>query len=101
MRLRPTRVDPGRRLEYEIVGWGRGAFEAIPNGGEVEFVAELDLGSDTPIIGRLVDAILRLFFSRRLEAMRGHMREEGQNLKQTIESGWKPKPIADATVDPI
>lgn len=48
LRLRPTRVEPGRRVEYEIVGLGKGAFEAIPQGEGVEFVAELGLGSDVP-----------------------------------------------------
>jgi len=81
-------------MEYEIMTLGRGAFEVIPKGEEVEFVAELELGSDAPIVGRLVDAILRMFLSRRLDAMRQHMREEGQNLKKIIESGWKPKSIA-------
>ena len=45
MHLRPTGVDPGKCLEYEIPGWGKGAFEAVPKGEEIEFVAELDLGS--------------------------------------------------------
>lgn len=96
MRFRLTAVDPGRRMEYEIMALGRGAFEAIPKGEQVEFVAELGLGSDIPIVGRLMDAMVRLLLSRRLEAMRQHMREEGQNLKKIIESGWKPGSIADA-----
>lgn len=90
MRLRPMSIDPGRRIEYQIVGLGRGAFEAVPQGEEVDFIAELDLGSDAAIVGRLVDAVLRSLFNRRLEAMRQHMREEGQNLKLIIESGWEP-----------
>ena len=96
MRFRLTAVDPGRRMEYEIMALGRGAFEAIPKGEHVEFVAGLDLGSDTPFVGRLMDAALRVLLSRRLEAMRQHMQEEGQNLKKIIESGWKPGSIADA-----
>jgi hypothetical protein len=99
MRFRPTRVDPGRRMEYEIVALGRGAFEVIPKGEEVEFVAELGLGSDFPIVGRLVDAVLRALLGRRLEAMRQHMREEGQNLKKILESGWEPKSVADASIN--
>ena len=90
MRFRLTRVEPGRRMEYEIVGLGKGVFEIIPKGEEVEFVAELGVGSDFPLVGPLVDAILRALFSSRLDAMRKHMREEGRNLKQIIESGWKP-----------
>jgi len=88
MRFRLARIEPGRRMEYEIAGLGRGAFEVIPKGDEVEFVAELGLGSDSPILGRAVDALLRALFGRRLDAMRQHMREEGENLKKIIESGW-------------
>jgi len=95
MRFRPMRVDPGRRMEYEIIALGKGAFEAVPKDEEIEFVAELHLGSNTPIVGRLIDAALRAFFSRRLEAMRQHTLEEGQNLKRIIESGWKPRAIPD------
>jgi len=99
LRLRATRIDPGRRMEYEIPGLGKGAFEAIPRDDEVEFIAELGLGSDSPILGRAVDAFLRAFFGRRLEAMRCHMWEEGQNLKKIIESGWIES-IVDATANP-
>lgn len=99
MRFRLTAVDPGRRMEYEIMALGRGAFEAIPKGEEVDFVAELGLGFELSVVGGLTDAILRVLLSRRLEAMRQHMREEGQNLKKIIESGWKPGSIADAAVD--
>ena len=94
MRLRAARIDPGRRMEYEIAGLGEGAFEVIPRDDEVEFVAELGLGSDAPILGRAVDTFLRALFGHRLEAMRQHMREEGENLKRIIESGWKSKSIA-------
>jgi len=87
-------------MEYEIAGLGNGAFEVIPRDNEVEFVAELGLGSDSPILGRAVDAFLRALFGRRLEAMRGHMREEGENLKKIIESDWTES-IADVTANPL
>ncbi len=96
MRFRLTKLDPGRRMEYEIAALGKGAFEVIPKGEEVEFVAEVDLGSEAPLIGRVADAALRIMFRRRLEAMREHMREEGVNLKKIIESGWRPSGHAEA-----
>ena len=96
MRLRTTRMDPGRRMEYEITGLGKGAFEVISRDEGVNFAAELGLGFDIPIIGTLVDALLRALLRRRLDAIREHVREEGQNLKKIIESGWKPTSIADA-----
>jgi len=94
IRFRLARVEPGRRMKYQIVGLGKGVFEIIPKGEEVEFVAELGLGSDSPILGRAVDALLRALFGRRLEAMRQHMQEEGENLKKIIESDWRPESIA-------
>ncbi len=99
MRLRPTRVESGKRIEYEIVGLGRGVFQAIDKGEEVEFVAELYFGSDVPLIGPLVDIVFRSLFSRRLKAMRQHMLEEGRNLKKIIESGWEISAVSDV-IDP-
>ena len=88
MRFRATRIDPGRRMEYVIAGLGKGAFEVTPRDDQVEFVAELGLGSDSPMLDRAVDTFLRALFGRRLDAMRQHMRDEGENLKKIIESGW-------------
>jgi hypothetical protein len=98
MRLRLTKIDPGRRVEYEIEALGKGAFEAIQKGEEVEFVAELGLGTEAPLVGRMVDTILCVLFDRQLKAMRQHMQEEGQNLKKIIESGWKPRSREEATI---
>jgi hypothetical protein len=66
---------------------GRGAFEAQESGDGVRFVAELDIGSEAPIIGRLFDFIFTWFFSNRIKAMKQHMAEEGRNLKTILESG--------------
>lgn len=100
LRLRLTRVDPGKRIEYMIPGFGRGAFEVISEEDKVEFVAELGLGSTLPIVGPLIDAVLRTLLRPRLEAMRQHMREEGQNLKKIIESGWRPRSTGNAFSSP-
>jgi hypothetical protein len=87
MRFRMTRVIPARRVEFDIERMGRGAFEAQTDGHTVNFIAELDIGSDAPLIGRLFDIVFRLFFGQRIEEMRQHMAEEGQNLKVILESG--------------
>jgi hypothetical protein len=52
----------------------------------VRFVAELNIGSDSPILGPLIDLSFSLFFRQRIEAMRQHMIEEGENLKAILES---------------
>jgi hypothetical protein len=86
MRFRMTKVVPNKRVEFEVQGMGRGAFEARANGDTVRFVAELDIGTYAPIIGRLFDFIFTWFFEQRIESMRQHMVEEGQNLKQLLEA---------------
>jgi hypothetical protein len=85
MRFRMTKVVPDKRIEFVVIGMGRGAFEAQIIGDAVRFIAELDIGSDAPIIGRCFDLIMSLFFQQRIAAMRQHMIEEGQNLKAILE----------------
>ena len=85
MRFRMTKIVPDKRVEFEVEGLGRGIFEAQQTGNNVMFVAGLDIGYDAPIIGRLFDFIFSLFFEQRIESMRQHMVEEGENLKQLLE----------------
>ena len=87
LRFRMTKVIPDKRVEFVIERMGRGAFEAQANGDTVTFVAELDIGSDAPIVGRFVDFIISRLFNQRIESMRQHMAEEGRNLKTILEYG--------------
>ena len=86
MRFRMTKVVPNERIEFVIDRMGRGAFQVQAGIDSVIFVAELDIGSDSPIVGPVFDFIFSLFFSNRIEAMRQHMAEEGENLKAILES---------------
>jgi hypothetical protein len=88
MRFHVTRSDRPRRLDFRIAGLGEGSFELTPEGMETIFTAELGIGSRAALVGALVDAVLRRLFAGRLTAMRQHMKEEGENLKRIIESGW-------------
>jgi hypothetical protein len=81
-----TKVVPNKRVEFVIERMGRGAFEVQANSDTVRFVAELDIGSESPIFGSLFDFIFSRFFRQRIEAMRQHMAEEGENLKEILES---------------
>ncbi len=87
MRFHMEKVIPDRRVEFVIEGMGKGAFEAETDGDKVRFIAELDIGSDAPIIGKLFDFIFPRIFRRRIDAMEQHMAEEGRNLKAILESG--------------
>lgn len=86
MRFRMTKVIPDQRMEYLIPGMGGGAFEAQDTGDKILFIAELNIGSDAPILGPFFDFIFTSFFKQRINDMRQHMIEEGQNLKALLES---------------
>lgn len=96
MRFHMTKVVPDQRVEFVIEKMGRGAFEVRTNGDTVKFVAEVDIGSDSPIFGPLFDFIFSWFFHQRIEAMRQHMTEEGENLKAILESETPIRNIQDA-----
>lgn len=86
LHFKVDKVVKDKRLEFAIKGMGKGAFEAELRGDKIRFNAELDIGSDIPVLGRLADIIFRLFFKRRIALMSQHMAEEGQNLKAILES---------------
>jgi hypothetical protein len=77
-------VVPHRLLRYSGRGF-RGAFILDPVGAGTRFTAELELGSRLPVIGWLLDLVLRRWLAQRLCAVREHMREEGERLKHLLE----------------
>lgn len=84
LRLRATEVVPGRVMRYRNHGF-TGAFLVEPANGGTRFTAELAFGIPTPVIGFIMDAVLRRILARRLAALHTHMREEGRNLKHLLE----------------
>jgi hypothetical protein len=83
--FRATKVIPSRRLEYDA-GFGLGgAFEVVPRGDKVLFIAEITMGSSFPVLGRLIDVFLEKLLSDNLEMIKQHMTEEGENLKRLLE----------------
>jgi hypothetical protein len=83
--LRADVIVPDRLLRYSGRGF-RGAFILEPAGNGTRFTAQLEVGAPLPLIGRLVDPVLRRLIATRLSAVQGHMREEGQNLKHLLEA---------------
>jgi hypothetical protein len=86
LRMRVTKVVPNKRVEFAVERMGRGAFEVLTNNDTVRFVAELDIGTASPVFGPLFDYIFSWFFHQRIEAMQRHMAEEGKKLKAILES---------------
>lgn len=84
LRLRATEVVPVRLMRYRSRGF-RGAFILEPAEQGTRFTAELDFGTTTPVIARILDAVLRRLMKRQLSALQTHMQEEGGNLKAILE----------------
>lgn len=84
LRLRATEVTPGSVLRYRSRGL-EGAFLISPEDGGTRFTASLAFGTRTPLVGSVLDAVVRRAMGRRLAALQQHMCEEGQNLKLLLE----------------
>lgn len=80
LKLRMTKVIPGRRMEYAIMPGMKGTFEVSPQNGKTLFVATITMGVAWPVIGPLLDWGLRLSFGHRIHELTQHMAEEGENL---------------------
>ena len=87
--LRADVVVPGQLLRYSGRGF-RGTFMLEPAGTGASFTAQLEVGARLPLIGRLLDPVLRRLLARRLSAVQEHMREEGRNLKLLLEGQQQP-----------
>ena len=87
LKLHITKVEPNSRIEYKTFMGTRGVFIIEPRGERALFIAEMHMGTKIPLLGKLVDRIMRTFMSRQLEGMKQHMTEEGQNLKRILEEG--------------
>lgn len=87
LKFRVTKLAPYSRIEYKVSSMVRGDFTMEPRGSSVLFTAELYFGTNTPLLGKLLDKILHIFIGRRLKALKQHMVEEGRNLKETMEKG--------------
>lgn len=85
LKLRTIQVVPNIRLEYKAGLGIAGAFEVQSKGSKVLFMAEITLGTNLPGLGWALDWIIGALLSDRLEALKQHMAEEGENLKKLLE----------------
>ncbi len=90
LRMTLTHVEPGRSVRYRMFPGLGGGFEIAPSGAGARFTATVRIGLRTPILGPVVDAILRLAFGKRIEAVGRHQHEEGRNLKAVLEAERGP-----------
>jgi hypothetical protein len=95
LQFRVTRLVEHSRIEYVVSRMASGAFIMEPRDSNTLFRAEIYFGTAIPLLGALLDKILRMFISNRLRALEEHMVDEGRNLKIILEQGaqWKsPRP---------
>jgi hypothetical protein len=85
LKLHITLVEPDSRIEYRTFMGTKGIFTMEPGEVGTRFTAEMRMGTDIPILGRLVDRIMLVFLSYQLEGLKQHMTEEGRNLKKILE----------------
>jgi uncharacterized protein YndB with AHSA1/START domain len=92
LRTKLTHVEPGRSVRYRMFPGLGGGFDIAPSGRGSRFTATVRIGFRIPLVGPLVDAILRRTIGRRLEAIRRHQHEEGTNLKTLLEAPGRQEP---------
>lgn len=85
LKLHITKIQPNSRIEYRTFLGTKGIFIIEPRGIDALFRAEMHMGTKNPLLGKLRDRIMRMFFSRQLEGLKQHIAEEGQNLKRILE----------------
>ena len=85
LKLRITLIKPNSRIEYKTFMGTKGIFILEPKDTSTLFLAEMHMGSNIPVLGKIMDIIMLRLLSRQLEGLKQHMVEEGQNLKKILE----------------
>ena len=89
LKLHITRLKPNSRIEYKTFLGSKGVFIIEARGDNSLFRAEMYMGTNVRLIASLVDIIMKKSMSRRLQGIKQHMSEEGQNLKGILEKSNK------------
>ena len=85
LKLHITKIQPNSRIEYKTFLGTKGIFIIDQKETGTLFTAEMHMGTTIPLLCKLRDTIMKIFFSRQLEGLKQHMAEEGQNLKRILE----------------
>ena len=85
LRMVMTETRPGRSVRYKFFpgAWGELRVDAVDGGSR--FTAGVDVGTSAPVVGPLLDRVLRASIGSRLESVARHQAEEGVNLKTLLE----------------
>lgn len=85
LRMAVTDVEAGSLLRYRVFPGLGGEFEVEAADGGSRFTAVIRLGIDAPLVGVVLDRLLRRAWGSRIDAIERHQREEGANLKALLE----------------
>lgn len=87
LRISLTEAVAGRIVRYRFFPGCRGSFELEEIATGTKFTAAVEIGIRIPIVAPLLDKLLGLAIPGRLNAIRRHQAEEGENLKILLENG--------------
>jgi hypothetical protein len=85
LQFQVTRLVEYSRIEYKVSRVASGAFLMERHDSNTSFTAEIHFGTKAPVIGSLMDRVVRTFMKDRLRALEQHMVDEGRNLKIILE----------------
>jgi hypothetical protein len=85
LQFQVTRLVEYSRIEYKVSRVASGAFLMERRDSNTSFTAEIYFGTKAPLIGSLMDGVVRTFMKDRLSALEQHMVDEGRNLKTILE----------------
>jgi hypothetical protein len=92
LRLKLTSIEPNRSIAYRIAPGLNGRFLLAETEFGCQLEAEIRIGWRVPIFGWVVDRLVRRVFDASLDALRIHMREEGQNLSRLLDNRAVTRP---------
>jgi hypothetical protein len=85
LRMVMTEARPGRFVRYRFFPGAWGELRVDPVDGGSRFTAGVDVGTRAPVVGPVLDRVLRATIGSRLESVARHQAEEGVNLKALLE----------------
>lgn len=85
LRMVAKEVRPGRRVRYRVAPGLGGELAVDARDGGAEFTAVITIGFRAPVVGPVLDRLLRWALGDRIEAIGRHQAEEGANLKALLE----------------
>lgn len=85
LQMKITGIDPGRYVCYRIFPGLKGSIEIEARASGSIITTTITMGVGTPLLGKVIDALLVKIAGIQIESIRQHQAEEGANLKKLLE----------------